>query len=286
MLQLVRAANPSPLTGPGTNTWLVGRGQVAVIDPGPDDPGHRAAILAAAGAGGGRITAILVTHAHRDHSEGARALAAASGAPVLGFGPPEAGRSPVMARLAAAGLAGGGEGLDAGFAPDRALADGEAVESDEWRLEALWTPGHFGGHLAFRWGERLFSGDLVLGWATTLISPPDGDLSDYMRSLERLAALPLAELLPGHGDPVPDPAARLAELAAHRRARTAEILAALADVPAAAPAELAARIYDVPAKLQAAAARNVFAHLVALEALGAVAAEGPVAPATRFARLR
>ncbi|MRX50885.1 MBL fold metallo-hydrolase [Paracoccus sp. S-4012] len=280
MLRVLRANNPSPLTGPGTNTWLLGRRQIAVIDPGPDDPAHVAAILEAVR--GAEVTAIVVTHAHLDHSAAVPALAAATGAPVMGFGAPTAGRSPVMARLAAEGLAGGGEGLDAGFTPDRRLADGDAIESGEWRLTALWTPGHFGGHLAFRWDRSLFVGDLVLGWATTLISPPDGDLTDYMRSLERLAGLSLDRFLPGHGNPIEDPAARLSFLAAHRRARTAELLAALRDGPAD-PATLARRIYDVAPEILPAATRNVFAHLVALEALGAVASEGPVSPTARFA---
>lgn len=282
MLQILRANNPTPLTGPGTNTFLIGQHEVAVIDPGPDDPAHLEAILAAAGPG--RITAILVTHAHLDHSAAAPALSAATGAPVLGFGPPNAGRSPVMMRLEASGFAGGGEGVDTGFLPDRQLRDGDVIESAEWRLTALWTPGHFGGHLAYQWGDALFVGDIVLGWSSTLISPPDGDLSDYMRSLERIAAAKPARLYPAHGDPVDDPPARLAELAAHRRARTAEILGALTGGPASAE-ELARRIYDVPPLLLPAAARNVFAHLIALETLGVLRCDGPPSATARFSQI-
>lgn len=281
MLQVLRADNPSPLTGPGTNTFLLGRREIAVIDPGPDDRRHRSAILAATA--GGDVTAILVTHAHRDHSEGAAALAAATGAPVIGFAPPPAGRSPAMQRIAAAGVAGGGEGLDAGYAPHRVIGDGAVIEGEGWTLEALWTPGHFGGHLAFAWGDTLLCGDLILGWASTLISPPDGDLTDYLRSLERVAALRPRRLLPAHGAPVEDPAARIAELVAHRRSRTAEILAALAAGPADA-AELARRIYDVPPPLLPAATRNVLAHLIALHDLGAVTCEGALTPSTPVTR--
>ena len=277
-LRLIAANNPSPLTGPGTNTFLLGHDQVAVIDPGPDLPAHRAAILAAAG---GRISHIFVTHAHLDHSGGARALAQATGAPILGFGPAEAGRSAVMQRLAAEGGLAGGEGLDRDFAPDLALADGAVVESDEWRLVARHTPGHFAGHLSFQDGARLFCGDVVMGWSSTLISPPDGDLGDYFRTLSRLEALDATELLPAHGGAISDPAARLAELAAHRRARTAQILTALRDGPADAMT-LARRIYDVPPALIPAATRNVLAHLIALSELGAVVTSGQIAANSVF----
>jgi len=268
MLRVVTADNPSPLTGPGTNTFLIGGPEVAVIDPGPDDPAHREAILAAAGSG--RVTAILVTHAHRDHSAGAPALAKATGAPIWSFGAPTDGRSPRMAALAEAGV-GGGEGLDAGFMPDRRLGDGEVVRGQGWSLQAIHTPGHFAGHLCFRYGDALLCGDLILGWASTLISPPDGDLMDYLHSLQRVAQLAPRRLLPAHGDPIEEPDSRIAALAAHRRARTAEILAALGHGPSDA-ATLARRIYDVPVELLPAAARNVFAHLLALADLGAVTA--------------
>lgn len=265
-LRFVTADNPSPLTGPGTNSFLIGRGSVAVIDPGPDLPAHRAALIAAAGPG--RITHIFVTHAHLDHSAGARALAQATGAQVHGFGPATAGRSPLMQRLAAQGGLEGGEGLDRDFQPDQRMIDGQTVESDEWSLTALHTPGHFAGHLSFQMGKRIFCGDVVMGWSSTLISPPDGDLFDYFRALERLELAGARTLLPAHGAPITDPAARLAELAAHRRARTAQILSALRDGPATAM-QLVHRIYDIPAHLHHAASRNVLAHLIALSEIGA-----------------
>lgn len=278
-LRVLTAANPSPLTGPGTNSFLIGRGQIAVIDPGPDLPAHRQAILDAAA--GGRISHILVTHAHLDHSAGARALAQATGAPILGFGPPEAGRSALMRQLASAGGLEGGEGLDRDFAPDLVLADGARIESDEWALTALHTPGHFAGHLSFRLGDTILCGDVVMGWSSTLISPPDGDLGDYFRSLSRLAAEDARQLLPAHGAPIDDPAARLAELARHRRERTGQILTALRHAPDDA-AGLARRIYDVPAHLHRAASRNVLAHLVALAEIGAVETEGPITATSQF----
>lgn len=265
--RVVLAPNPSALTGPGTNSFLLGTRQVAVIDPGPDIPSHLDAIVAAAG-GADRISHILVTHAHLDHSGGVRRLARMTGAPVLAFGDAAAGRSALMARLAGQGLQ-GGEGVDRDFAPDIVLADGAVVETDEWTLKAIHTPGHMGNHLSFACGDTIFCGDVVMAWSTTLISPPEGDLADFFRSLDRLAAREARRLVPAHGPAVTDVPARLAYLAAHRRARSGQIMAALQQAPGDAAA-LAARIYDVPAELLPAAARNVLAHLVALHELGAV----------------
>lgn len=265
--RVILAPNPSPMTGPGTNSFLIGHAEVAVIDPGPDVPAHLNAILRAAG--DGRISHILITHAHLDHSAGARRLARMTGAPILGFGPPTAGRSSIMQRLAESSDIGGGEGMDAGFLPDIQLRDGEAISSPEWRITALHTPGHFAGHLSFAAGDEIFCGDIVLGWSSTLISPPDGDLSDYMRSLSRLTELAPRRLLPAHGGPIEHPFPRLSELADHRRHRTAQILTALQSGPASADS-LAQEIYDVDPRLARAASRNVLAHLIALYELGAV----------------
>lgn len=285
-LRVVLAPNPSPMTLHGTNSYIVGEGEVAVIDPGPDEPAHLAALLAALGPGE-RISHILVTHAHLDHSPLARPLSERTGAPVLGFGPATAGRSATMERLAATGgdaALGGGEGVDADFRPDVALADGAVVEGAGWRLAALHTPGHFGNHMSFAWEDTVFAGDQVMGWASSLVSPPDGDMGAYMTSLDRLAALGARRLWSGHGDPVADPAARIAALAAHRRGREAAILAALARGPADA-ATLARTVYtDTPAALMPAATRNVLAHLVDLSERTLVESDGPPAAATRFRR--
>ena len=190
-VRVILAPNPSPMTGPGTNSFLIGEREVAVIDPGPDDPAHIDAILDMAE---GRISHILVTHAHLDHTAGVARLAQATRAPVFAFGAADSGRSPTMARLAATGLT-GGEGVDAGFRPDIELRHGEELRSSDWALQALHTPGHMGGHLSFRLGDAIFCGDLVMGWSTSLISPPEGDLVDYFRSLDLLALRPGEELL-------------------------------------------------------------------------------------------
>jgi len=283
-LRRIVAPNPSPMTFWGTNTYLLGETDLAVIDPGPDSAPHLEAILEALRPGQ-RISHVLVTHAHRDHSPLARPLAERTGAPVLAFGGPEAGRSAVMARLAAAGMAGGGEGVDAAFAPDTTLADGAEIAGAGWRLTALHTPGHFGGHLSFAWGRALFSGDHVMGWASSLVSPPDGDLTDFMASCRRLAERDWEVFHPGHGAPVAKPAARLEWLIQHRLSREAQILAALAEAPLDATA-LARRLYvETPPALLPAATRNVFAHLVDLASRNRVAPEGPLAVEAAFRHL-
>lgn len=280
-LRLVLAPNPAAMTGRGTNTYLLGQGRVAVIDPGPALPAHLSAILSALEPGE-TVSHIFVTHSHLDHSPLARPLAEATGAPILAFGDSRAGLSPRMAARAAQGLA-GGEGVDAGFAPDIKFADGQTVDGEGWGLRALHTPGHMGNHLCLVWGDRVFSGDHVMGWASSLISPPDGDMGAYMASLDRLDRERATRLYPGHGHPVADPAARIAGLAAHRRDREAQVLAALALGPADAHA-LAQRIYtDTPATLLPAAARNVLAHLIDLEERKILQAEGLPGPATKFA---
>jgi hydroxyacylglutathione hydrolase len=265
-LRVVTAPNPGPMTFTGTRSYVVGAGEVAVIDPGPDDPRHLDALAAAVR--GERVAAVLVTHAHLDHSSGAAAFARRVGAPVLAHG------DPIGARTGAAGL-GGGEGLDAGFRPDRRIGEGARIAGPGWTLTALATPGHTGDSLSFAWaeGRGLFSGDLVMGWATTLISPPDGELAAFRASLARLQGRDEGIYYPGHGAPVRDPHAIIAHILAHRAGREAEILAALARGPASA-AELVAAIYaDVDPALHAAAARNVLAHLIDLEARGRVTAD-------------
>ncbi|WP_240504076.1 MBL fold metallo-hydrolase [Thioclava sp. JM3] len=280
-LRRIVAPNPSPMTYTGTCTYVIGTGEVAVVDPGPADPAHLQALLDAL-ASGERVSHILVTHAHLDHSPGARLLAEATGAPILAFGPPEAGRAQVMAELAARGHAGGGEGVDHAFDPDILIEDGETLSHGDWSLTALHTPGHFCNHLSFAMGDAHLTGDVVMGWSSTLISPPDGDLGDYYRSLARIEELRPRILYPGHGEPVTDPQTLIASQRAHRDARTAQIRSALAERPAT-PQTLTRAIYtDVPAALLPAAERNVFAHLVEMSVQNEVIAAPDLRPEALF----
>lgn len=280
-LRCLRAPNPSALTGEGTNTYILGTDLVTIIDPGPALPAHGDAILAALGPHA-RVEAILVTHAHLDHSPLAQPLAEATGAPVMAYGDAHAGRSALMSNLADQGLLGGGEGVDADFRPDHWLADGETLPLACGSVRALWTPGHFGNHLSFVWGDSVFSGDHVMGWASTLVSPPDGDLAAYMTSLDRLEAEAARVLYPGHGAPVAAPSARIRELRAHRLQRKAEILACLREGPQSVMALVTNIYHAVPPHLHPAAARNVLAHLIDLDSHGVVTAHPQLGPEAIF----
>ncbi len=262
-LRRILAPNPSPMTYRGTNTYLVGTRGVAVIDPGPSSDAHLQAILKAVGPDQ-HVSHIIVTHTHLDHSPLARPLADATGAPVLAFGDATAGHSAVMQQLAQNGMIGGGEGIDTDFTADETIRDGSVITGDGWQLEAIHTPGHIGNHLSFAWGDACFTADHVMGWASSLVSPPDGDLTDFMASCARLSARNWRVFYPGHGAAVHKPNARLDWLITHRRGREAEILAVLQHGPATAGV-IAKTIYtDTPAALLGAATRNVLAHLIDL----------------------
>jgi glyoxylase-like metal-dependent hydrolase (beta-lactamase superfamily II)/8-oxo-dGTP pyrophosphatase MutT (NUDIX family) len=258
----ITAPNPGPMTGPGTNSYLVGDGTSGgwtVIDPGPDLPGHGQALLAAAAGVGGRIERILVTHTHRDHSPAARALAAATGAPVWG-------------RVAAFP-----EGQDPSFLPAHTPAHGECITLGAGcTLRVVHTPGHASNHLCYLLEEErlLFTGDHVMQGSTVVINPPDGDMVAYLGSLQALLAEDLEWLAPGHGFLVAEPHAVLRALIAHRLKREAKVLVALQATHRASLAELLPRVYDdVPAALHPVAARSLLAHLLKLEHDG-VAAHG------------
>lgn len=281
-LRRIIAPNPSPMTYWGTNTYVLGRGAVTLVDPGPNIAAHAKAILSGL-AKGETIARILVTHSHVDHSPLARPMAEAAGVPVYAYGNAEAGRSEVMRALVAEGLASGGEGVDSAFAPDICLADGAPLDiGNGEEVTAVWTPGHFANHLSFAYGGALLSGDHIMGWASTMISPPDGDLSAFFASCEMLLARGETTYYPGHGAPVADGPARTREMVAHRKAREAEILASLAK-GAKTPRALTQEIYqDTPPALHGAAMRNVFAHLIDLTNKEKTAPSGALSEAAEF----
>jgi glyoxylase-like metal-dependent hydrolase (beta-lactamase superfamily II) len=256
----VLARNPSAFTFTGSGTYIIGEGEVAVIDPGPDDPAHVAAILAATR--GERIARILITHTHLDHSPAALPLKAATGAEILGC-------APLV-------LSDDGPRADAGFdptyAPDAVLADGQAVAGAGWTLTTVHTPGHTSNHLCFALEEEaaLFTGDHVMGWSTTVVAPPDGDMAAYMASLEKLLGRDDRVYFPTHGSPVTEPQRWTRHLIGHRRQREAQILAHLAEGTSAIPAMVERMYAAVDPRLWPAAGRSVLAHLLDLEARGEV----------------
>lgn len=255
------ASNKSAFTAWGTGTYVVGRGAVAVIDPGPNDAGHIDTLLA--GLGAETVTRIVVTHTHLDHSPGARLLQARTRAPIVGCAP-HARRGPNDEPVE--------EGGDFEHRPDRQLADGDVVEGDGWSLTAVHTPGHTSNHLCFALGQEqaLFTGDHVMGWSTTVVSPPDGDMAHYIASLRKLLDRDDRVLYPTHGAPINAPKPFITQLISHRLEREAQVLACLHEGLVAIP-DMVARLYaDVDPRLHRAAARSVLAHLVALERSGRV----------------
>ena len=278
------APNPSPMTYRGTNTYIVGTRDLAVIDPGPESDTHLQAILDAVGADQ-KITHIIVTHTHLDHSPLARSLAAATGATILAFGDATAGRSDAMKALAASGMVGGGEGIDVDFQPDQMVEDGDFINGSDWQLEVIHTPGHIGNHICLSWNDLCFTADHVMGWASSLVSPPDGDLTDFMESCAKLEDYDWRVFYPGHGAAINDPSERLDWLIDHRLNREAAILDLLEDAPATAR-ELAKAIYtDTPPALLGAATRNVLAHLIDLVGQTEISAIGAVSEDAQFLRL-
>ena len=264
LVRRVLAPNPSPYTYTGTETYIVGHGEVAVVDPGPDDADHIAALVAAVA--GERVTAIMCTHTHRDHSPAAPALKAATGGPIIGCAPLVLDDSGPRADAA----------FDRTYAPDRVLADGERITGPGWTLEAVATPGHTSNHLCYALIESgaLFTGDHVMGWSTTVVSPPDGDMADYMASLDRLMQRQDNVYYPAHGDPVERPQRFVRGLAGHRKQREGQILRLLDGGTRAVPAMVESMYVGLDPRLHGAAGQSVLAHLIDLDRRGMVARDG------------
>ena len=260
----VLAHNPSPFTYTGTQTYLIGRAEVAVIDPGPNIPGHLDALEQAVG--GRPVAAIMCTHTHRDHSPAAAPLARATGAPIIGCAP--LALESVGPRMDAA--------FDGDYAADRVLGDGESVEIDGEPVTAVATPGHTSNHLCFAYRGALFTGDHVMGWSTTVVFPPDGDMGAFMASLDKLRQRDDRIFYPAHGPPVTKPAQLLRGLIGHRMQREKQILK-LVDTRARPIPEIVSDAYPgLDPRLVTAAGGSVLAHLLDLEARGLVVRDGEI----------
>jgi glyoxylase-like metal-dependent hydrolase (beta-lactamase superfamily II) len=269
-VRAIVADNPGPFTFKGTISYIVGHGQVAIIDPGPDDVAHAAALLDAVR--GETVSHIFVTHTHRDHSPAAAKIKDATGAKVLAQGPHRPARplhTGEIRRLDAS--------VDLDFRPDITLVDGEIVDGKGWTLQAVATPGHTANHMAYAFKEAdlLFAGDHVMAWSTTVVAPPDGAMSDYMASLQKLAVRSEPVYLSGHGAPVRDAPRYVQYLIRHRQAREASILHRLGKGATDIPTIVRAVYIGLDPRLVGAAALSVLAHLEELVARGAVVTEGP-----------
>lgn len=269
------APNPGPFTFHGTCTYVVGEGQVAVIDPGPEDPAHLERLAAALK--GETVSHIIITHTHRDHSPGAAWLAARTGAKITGCDIYRPVASTVEKGLDAS--------HDRAYAPDHVMKNGDVLSGGGWTLEAVATPGHAANHLCFAFREEnaLFSGDHVMAWSTTIVAPPDGSMVDYMRSLDVLRARNETTYWPGHGGPVREPQRFVRGLANHRRQREAAILKRLSAGDRTIQDIVPVLYAGVPVTLHGAAALSVLSHLDDLVARGIVISDGPPSLTAHYA---
>jgi len=266
LVRRIVAPNPGPFTYNGTSCFVIGHGKVAVLDPGPNDPAHVAAIERALA--GETVTHIVLTHTHRDHAPAVAPLKRLTGAVTVGRPSPPPG--PEVSHTP--------------FAPDLLLGDGDTIEGPGWHLGAVHTPGHASNHLCYALAEEatLFTGDHVMGWSTSVIGPPDGDLTAYLASLDKLLARPEQLYRSAHGPERHDGHGYTAALRAHREARSAGILAQLKAGPKTIPALVAALYPGLDEKLITAAGRSVLAHLIAFERAGTVRCDGPRGAAATF----
>ena len=258
----ILAPNPSPMTFKGTNTYIIDDGELAIIDPGPLNEEHFGNILDIISSR--PVKYIFLTHSHVDHSLLAKKLSAELNTPIYGYGPSNAGLSSTMLSLIRNGYESSSEGIDYQFKPDQLVKNNQKFKLNDTVISAIYTPGHMGNHHCFQYGKILFSGDHVMGWATSMVSPPYGDLTQFMASCRLLESKEFALLLPGHGDPVESPRKRLKFLINHRLERESQIKEAIRETPLTA-IEITKIVYtDIDNSLIPAATRNVFAHLIDL----------------------
>lgn len=264
----ILAANPSPMTFKGTNTYIINNGEIAIIDPGPLDEKHFNNILDVTA--GRPVKYIFLTHSHVDHSPLAKKLSAELNTPIYGYGASDTGLSSTMLSLIDSGYESGSEGIDYEFNPDNLIKNDENFKLNDNVISAIHTPGHMGNHVCFLYDKVLFSGDHVMGWATSMVSPPYGDLTQFMASCRLLQTKEFDIFLPGHGDPVTKPSERLNFIINHRLERESQIKETIKKIPLTS-LEIAEIVYtDIDNSLIPAATRNVFAHLIDLNERGLV----------------
>ena len=270
----ILAPNPSPMTFKGTNTYIIDNGELAIIDPGPLNEEHFNNILEVTA--GRTVKYIFLTHSHVDHSPLAKQLSVELNTPIYGYGASDTGLSSTMLSLLDSGYHSGSEGIDYEFNPDYLIKNDEKFYLNNKTISAIHTPGHMGNHVCFQYGKVLFSGDHVMGWATSMVSPPYGDLTQFMASCRSLKTKEFDLFLPGHGDPVESPRERLNFLINHRLERESQIKETIKNTPLTA-LEITDIVYtDVDNSLIPAATRNVFAHLIDLSERGLVEFHGEI----------
>ena len=263
-LAVITANNASPMTFTGTRSYILGTDNLIVIDPGPDSEAHLSSIMKYVGKR--KVTDILLTHSHIDHSPLSRKLKIETGARIIGFGSADEARTSFMKKLSSSLDLGGEEGIDKDLALDKKVVEKQILKLNNYSVEVVHTPGHLSNHICFSLKERkiLFSGDHVMGWATTLISPPDGDLGSFMNSLEKLSIREEVIYYPGHGKPLKEPRKMVLAQIKHRRDREKQILNSVSKI-SRTPAEIVDDVYvGLNPMLKAAAIRNVLAHLIDL----------------------
>ena len=272
LIRRVICNNPGGFTFHGTGTYIIGQGEVAVIDPGPLDDDHIAALERAVQ--GETVTHILITHTHRDHSPAAAPFKKLTGAPTYGYGPHGGDRGGPKVE----------EGGDYEFVPDHVIKDGDVIEGKGWTFEAIHTPGHTSNHICFALREEnaIFTGDHVMGWSTSVISPPDGNMSDYMNSLRKILTREEEIYWPTHGPAITGPKAHVEAFITHRSGREDAILECIRDGRNTIPAMVEVMYADVDKRLHRAAGRSVFAHLLHMAETGRVTADGKPSPESAY----
>ena len=279
----ILAPNPSPMTFTGTNTYVVGDTELAIIDPGPISEVHFANIVKVIA--NRPVKFVFLTHSHIDHSPLAKKISDELGAETYAFGPSGSGLSEIMHDLISEGYESGGESIDDDFYPDHLVKDGDIFMLNNEKVTAIYTPGHMGNHVCYQYDKFLFSGDHIMDWATSMVSPPYGDLTQFMASCRTLQTKQFDLFLPGHGEPVSNPSERLNYIISHRLDREEQILSTIKNTPMTA-IEITKIVYtEINHRLIPAATRNVFAHLIDLKERGIVDFNGAISEKSKVLKL-